>query len=210
MDSGYQQEPVGRGGVRFTVTPASVPRARAVPAGLAILFAVIVMASTPPQPDVFQMVIRLTVATYGGWWVHAWTRRWIAGRVDRARSPGGTFVVSPSGIEANGGRITREQLRLIVRNGIRKGAAPAAASTVLADLGTRRRGGDPPSAASVCYMLCAESDSTSTTLAGGMTEVTAHGLLTDVSRILSSSGRPRAASETFHDQAVIEAPNLDR
>jgi hypothetical protein len=39
----------------------------------------------------------------------------------------------------------------------------------------------------VSYMLCAESGGRSHTLAGGMNEVTAHGLLTDVSRILGTA-----------------------
>jgi hypothetical protein len=43
-------------------------------------------------------------------------------------------------------------------------------------------------AKAVSYMLCAEAGGRSTTLAGGMTEVTAHGLMTDVSRILGLPG----------------------
>jgi hypothetical protein len=39
-------------------------------------------------------------------------------------------------------------------------------------------------AMAVSYMLCAEYGGRSATLAGGMTEVTANGLITDVSRIL--------------------------
>jgi len=184
MDSGYQQEPVGGGGVRFTVTPASVPKARAVPLGFAVLFAAIVMATTPPRADVFALVIRLTIATCGGWWVYALTGRGLADRVDKVRSPGGTFVVSPIGIETGKGSIGREQLLgLLVRNGSPKGSR-GAASVGSADSALPSHGGNPASAASVCYMLCAESSGASTTLAGGMTHGTAQGLLTEVSRVL--------------------------
>lgn len=45
--------------------------------------------------------------------------------------------------------------------------------------------GAPRARVAVSYLLCAAERDRSTTLAGGMTALTAHGLLTDVSRILS-------------------------
>lgn len=164
MDSGYQQEQVGNGRVLFTVTPASVPRAIGIPATMGAVLALIVIASGVPHASALSLAVRLAIAASAGWWVYQWTRRWLAGRVDRNRSPGGTFVVSPGSIEARGADIAREQLgSLTVRNALISGR---------------------PKAARVSFMLCAEHRGESTTLAGGMTEGTARGLLTDVSRIL--------------------------
>jgi hypothetical protein len=202
MDSGYQQEQLGSGSVRFTVTPAPVPRARGASIGLAGLFALLVMGSTLAHTGTLMLLIRLAIAGFGGWCVYRLTHRWSAGRVDRVRSPGGTFVISPSTIEVSSGAlITREQLhRLVVRNGVPNAAEPTIVtagcvySGMPADAQNDRiasRG----KAARVSYMLCAEAGARSTTLAGGMTKVTAHGLLTDVSRILSLGESPRSADQ---------------
>ena len=88
-----------------------------------------------------------------------------------------------------GATIPRDRLRrLLVRNSV-----PALGETAAVDAGATYRGarasGEEASsrtkAASVSYMLCAEYGAQSATLAGGMTEGIALGLLTDVSRILS-------------------------
>ena len=163
MESGYQQEPVGGGRVRFVVRPAPAPRASGLAMTLAALFGLLVAGTTPAHAGPGEILARIAVAGGVGWWLHRRTMRWLADRLDRRRSPGGTFVVSPFGIEAAEARIEREHLeRLIVRNAMP--TKPAAA---------------------VSYQLCAESAGRATVLAGGMTESTALGLLTDVSRILS-------------------------
>ena len=191
MDSSYLQEQLGSGRVRFTVAPASVPRASGGPLVLAGLFVLLVIGSMGPREGSIGLILRLGIAGYGGFMVHRWTNRWFAGKVDKVRSPGGTFVVSPTTIETGGGTtITRDQLhRLIVRNSI-----PSAAEAAVVNTGTVYSGmqagaqndrmANRAKAANVSYMLCAEHGGRSATLAGGMTEVTAYGLMTDASRIL--------------------------
>jgi hypothetical protein len=191
MDSGYLQEQLGCGRVRFTVIPAPLHGTWGMPLGLAALFMVVVLVPGPPLSTAPWLLIRLAIAGCGGWWVHTQVRSWLARRVDRRRLPGGTFVVSAGRIEAaNGTHIGRDQLRrLIVRNGvsdIRPTVVPAGAIYPGVEAGARNgRVANGTSIATISYMLCAEYDGESTTLAGGMNEVTAHGLLTDVSRMLS-------------------------
>lgn len=192
MDSSYQQEQLGQGRVRFTVTPAAAPKASGAPITLAILFALFVIGSTPPHSSGFQLLLRLVIGGTGGWWVYRLTNRWFVGKVDKLRSPGGTFVISPTAIEASGGpSITRDQLhRLILRNGVPDVVEPTIVNTGSVYSGMQSgaqndRVANRAKAAHVSYMLCAETGGRSTTLAGGMTEITAHGLLTDVSRLLS-------------------------
>jgi hypothetical protein len=111
LDSGYEQEQLGLGYVRFTVTPAPAPKARAAP----------LAAAYAQEPT----------------------------RSGTGRSAGATRAVA------------------------------------------------------VSFKLCAESAGTFTTLAGGMSERTAVGLLADVSRVLGLvrtredrlSTRPRAPAE---------------
>jgi len=190
MDSSYQQEQLGGGRVRFTVHPAPVPKARGVGLALAGALGLFVLGTTPVPPSAFMVLARAAVAGCGGWWVYRMTIRWFARRADRARSPGGTFVVSASSIEASSGpNITRDQLRrLVVCNGVPKVAEPTVVNpgTVYSGMQTGAQNGRArPAKAAVSYMLRAEHGGGSSTLAGGMTATTAHGLLTDVSRILS-------------------------
>jgi len=142
---------------------------------LAALFGLLVAGTTRAHPGLPEVAFRVAVAVGGGAWLHRRTTRWLAGRLDRRRSPGGMFVVSPFGIEVADARIEREHLeRLVVRNMYRAEPARAGGATTKSH-----------AAAAVSYVLCAESEGRTTVLAGGMTESTALGLLTDVSRILS-------------------------
>lgn len=192
MDSGYLQEPLDDGRVRFSVTPAPVPRASGGPITLAALFALIILGSMNSTMGTLGLVIRCALMIAGGWTVYRLTQRWFASRVDKIRCPGGTFVVSPARIETpDGACITREQLhRLIVRNGVPDVAKPIVVNTGsvysgMASPAQNDRMANRAKAATVAFMLCAEHGGRLVTLAGGMNEVTAHGLLTDVSRILS-------------------------
>lgn len=191
MDSSYQQEQLGGGRVRFTVTPAPVPKARGVALALAGAFGLLVLGTTPAHPSALMILARAAIAGCGGWWAYRATNRWFVRRADRARSPGGTFVVSASSIEASGGpSITRDQLRrLVVCNGVPKVAEPTVVNTGTVYSGTQTGAQNGRVAhrakAAVSYMLRADHGGGSSTLAGGMTAITAHGLLTDVSRILS-------------------------
>lgn len=190
MDSSYQQEQIGDGRVRFTVTPAKVPNASGGPAVLAGIFVLVVMGTMNRNEGNIGLLIRLALSVFGAMKIHRWTNQWFSRSADKVRSPGGTFVVSPSGIETSAGKIASEQLhRLIVRNGIPDSQEVAVANTGtfysgMAAGAANDRAANRAKASIVSYMLCAEAGGRSTTLGGGMTEVTAHGLMTDVSRIL--------------------------
>jgi hypothetical protein len=192
VSSGYQQEPLAGGRVRFTVTPAPAPRASVVPFVLAAAFVLIVIGSMGPREGAIGWILRVGIAGCGGYATHKLTNHWLATTVDKLRSPGGTFVVSAESIEAGAGTIiTRDRLRrLIVRNGIPNVVEPTVVSvgSIYSGAQAGSRNGRVPQRAKVAvisFMLCAESGDTCATLGGGMTEGTALGLLTDVSRILS-------------------------
>lgn len=191
MDSSYRQEPLGPDRVRFIVTPASAPRSKGAANVIAVIFALVVIGTTPAHTNPFLVLMRLGIGIVGAWFVRKWVNRWFAGKVDRLRFPGGEFVVSPGAIEAADVTITREQLhRLIVRNGvpdIQGGAVAVNTGTMFTSMAAgaaNDRAVNRARALMVSYMLCAESGGRSHTLAGGMNEVTANGLMTDVSRIL--------------------------
>ncbi len=189
VHSRYRQEPLGEGRVRFTVSPAPIPARFGLPAGLAAVVAAPVLATTPPHEAASMVAIRVAIAAAGAWGIHRLSSVWLTRTADRARSPGGTFVISPSAIElADGLRIPRARVRrLVVRNGLPNVADPVVVppgdvfERGAGSEGAAQRGG----VAQVSFLLCAEADDASHTLAGGMTERTAHGLLIDVSRILS-------------------------
>lgn len=190
MDSSYQQEQLGDGRVRFKVTAASVPPASGAPFVLAALFVLIVLGTMSRDEGGLGLMIRLALAGFGSVRIHRWTNQWFARGVDKARSPGGEFVVSPAAIEVNGATITREALhRVIVRNGIPDvqefGVVKTGSMLSAMESGAQNdRMANRAKAATVSYVVCAEAGGRSTVLGGGMTEVTANGLLTDVSRIL--------------------------
>ncbi len=169
MDNGYEQEPIGPDRVRFTVHPAILPRSKMVPLLLGGVTGVLVvvgsggLAAAPPGLRLAGGLF-VAIAVSLGLGVVARAR---ARRRDRLRLPGGSFVASPSGIDADGLRLAREALNgLTVRNPLVGRARPALVRA--------------------SYVLCAGA----TILAGGMSEAVAQGLLADVRRILDS-GRPR-------------------
>src|SRR5262249_33732734 len=133
MDSSYLQEQLGGGRVRFTVTPAPAPKTRGVALALAGAVALLVMGTTSLHATALLVMGRAALARCGAGGVYGTASRWSARRVDQARSPGGTFVVSATIIEASGGTsITRDQLRRLV---VCNGAAEAMEPTVV-DKGT--------------------------------------------------------------------------
>ena len=190
MDSSYQQEQLGDGRVRFVVTPASVPPASGAPFVLAAIFVFLVLGTMNRAEGGFGLMIRLALAFFGAPRIHRWTNQWFAKNVDKVRSPGGDFVVSPAAIEAKGAVITREALhRLVVRNGIPDVQEYGVVQTgsmhsAMAAGAQNDRLANRAKATTVSYVLCAEAGGRAVVLGGGMTEVTANGLMTDVSRIL--------------------------
>jgi hypothetical protein len=187
MESGYQQEPVADGGIRFTVTPAPAPRAVGAALTLAGLLGLLI-ALVPVPASFGGPALRILIGVAAGAVAFRSAEQWLTHRADRSRSPGGSFVVSASGIETRGTRLPREQLRRLVVTDVSHGSAQA--TSVEAGMAYRDPLELPPdlarrARAGVSYLLSVEEDDRSTTLAGGMTALTAHGLLTEVSRILS-------------------------
>src|SRR5689334_20395281 len=97
MECGYQQVPIGNGRVRFTVTPARLPRAGGAAIAASSLGAGIAGALLP---FAIPLVVRAGVAALAGVGI---ARAWLARRRharERRRAPGGTFVASPWGVES--------------------------------------------------------------------------------------------------------------
>lgn len=192
MDSSYERIRLDDGRVRFVVTPATPPRSKGAANIIAGIFALAVLGTTPAGTSSVLFFLRFVVAAAGAWYLRKWINRWFASRIDKVRSPGGNFVVSSTAIEASDGTtITAEQLhRLIVRNGIpdiQGGAVAVNTGTFYSGMqagAANDRAVNRARALAVSYMVCAEHGGRSTTLAGGMSEVTANGLLTDVSRAM--------------------------
>ncbi len=197
MESEYRQEQLGGGRTRFIITPASVPKASLIPLLLGGMAGLIVFVLVLGDGGLLRTVLASLGAIFIGLLVSTTINRHLAHRVARHRSPGGTFIASPTGLELpTGSVIPQGQLhRLILRNGIPDADfALAYDPTALAwqgmwllpepDPATAAQRGN---AASVSYLLCAEHGGGSTTLAGGMTETTAFRLLRDAGRILQLS-----------------------
>jgi hypothetical protein len=169
MDNGYEQEPIGPDRVRFTVRPADLPRSRTEPFGVLAGVLVVVGSGGPAGlPLVQRLGAALRAALAVAWAARLVVRRIESGR-EHLRAPGGTFVVSPSGIEVGDRRIARDVLDgLAVRNPlIGRGASALVRAS---------------------WALCVEG----TVLAGGMSEAVAQGLFADVRRIVDSGNRYRA------------------
>jgi hypothetical protein len=170
MDNGYEQEPIGRDRVRFTVRPlrlSSSPVGGLLAGGITGALALAGTSRWVTLPArVAVALLLMTVVARG---VAAFGRARDARR-ERLRVPGGTFVASPAAIETGERRITGEALaRLAVRNPL---------------LGRRGEAGKIVRAS---YALYADA----TILAGGMTEGIALGLLADVSRVVGSASITR-------------------
>lgn len=179
MESEYRQERVAGGRMRFVVTPAAVPRESSAPVVIAGVAAVLVLAAVLQAEGVSRALPAMMGASLAAIASYALARRYLAGVLDRLRSPGGTFIVSPLGIELpTGSTIPRDALqRLTVRNGV-----PAPRGSALA---IPRNPVQRATAERVSHMLCAEHGGRSTTLAGGMTATTASALLEDAGRVLN-------------------------
>jgi hypothetical protein len=180
MDSGYQQQKLDGDRVRFTVTPATVKAPLIFQLLGALLGGLICTGLLGGRNELWQAVVGLA----GAWIGWKLAVRVMTAKIENYRSSGGTFVVSPSGLETSTGIINREQLhRVTLTNGIPRAGDDGVvveAGTTAADAVTFWQRTVRP----VAWKLCAEAGGRSTTLAGGMNDVTARGLLTDVSKLL--------------------------
>jgi len=170
----YRQEALGNGRIRFLVTPAASPSAAShfplLEGGIAAVAFGMLYRTGGRWPGIAAGAGAFVVCWFAGDWVRRLRRL----RLDRRRSPGGTFVASPQGIELpTGATIPSERrYRLVLRNGL--------------DAGGGAPRGPAQEAIRVSYMLCVEHGERSITLAGGMTHATAHGLLHDTLLVLRS------------------------
>jgi hypothetical protein len=211
MDSGYQQQPVGSGRVLFTITPAPAPSPTGLPiliAGAAGLTAFLAF----PRPGMSSLVVHLAAAIAVGTWCHIMTSRWLTRRMDRARVPGGTFVASPLSLESDHDCIPAERIeRLIVRNAIPGIAEAGVSGPAALEREPHAPSPDPTvresRRAAISYMLCVKHRNGVTTLAGGMTAVTAHGLLADVIRVMGLDRRRGAEPARQSLPAIESAPS---
>jgi hypothetical protein len=175
LDSEYRREALGNGRIRFLVTPAAVPTAATNARLIGAVIGLLVWGVVLDRYGL-RLALPAGVGAFSIAWIASrWALRLVAQWLDRRRSPGGSFVASPAGIELpTGGTIPQRQLyRLVLKNGLDSGAAPGEAT----------RAG----AAGVAYMLCAEHAGLSITLAGGMSRSTAHHLLHDTLSVLRYS-----------------------
>ncbi len=166
-DSAYSREELGGGKTRFTVTAAEL----APGVGVIILIFILGLLS---YGVLFLLFLVIPIARN----MHR-----------KKTSAGGEFVVSPAGIEMKGHLLPVEQMhRLVKRNAYanvpdRYIYAPGAVGTAFANAASHSQS----IYTSVAYKLDVDHGGKATTLAGGMSDITAHGLMTDVSRILGLS-----------------------
>jgi hypothetical protein len=189
MESSYQQEKLGDGRVRFTVTPASMRKPGIGTVWIGALMGAFLLGASGPKQGFFSLVF-VVVGAFLGYEAMGRLMMFIARR--RWGTRGGTFIVSDRGIETTAGAlIPREQLhRFVLKN-----AFPALLEdrTVVAVGLTAQFGADNAArgaryyrtVADVSWSLCAEAGGRSTTLAGGMNDVTVYGLMADVSKLLA-------------------------
>lgn len=163
-DSSYTMEDLGNGKVRFVVTAAELK----------------------PGTGWIILVGVLGLVTYGLFWL-AFLSIPIGASIHKKKvSAGGEFIASPLGLEMKGYQLPVEQIhRLVVRNAYASdrdryvyvnGTVTALYADALSNsIATH---------ASVAYKLDVEHGGKATTLAGGMTEITVNGLLTDLRRMI--------------------------
>jgi hypothetical protein len=169
MDNGYDQQPLGRGRVRFIVQPAIVRPPRLVPLLVLTLTAAGALLLPPEPSGLPGWFARGFAGLALGRLVAVIVRDALMGHLRRLRSPGGEFVVSPRGLELPGGAaVSRE---------------PA--------LANRLASSGPRSARMISYALCCRTKDGLVTLAGGMSEAVALALLREVRRILEGHASKR-------------------
>jgi hypothetical protein len=121
MDSGYQQEKLDAARVRFTVTPATV-KISLMFKFLGAFLGGLICGGVLGVGNEFLQAVFTAIGAWLGWKLAV---RILTARIEGFRSSGGTFVVSPNGLETSTGVINRDQLhRVTLKNGI-----PVATST---------------------------------------------------------------------------------
>lgn len=181
-------------------------------AGLAWWFTVvaIVFVLTPLAVYSFLAYIlfaaALGVGAYVAYRVFSWSRQWIARNDQKERGVGGKFFIGPAGVTLSDSTlIPRERIhRLVLRNNISSAEIPFAPGMVIGGSGMVGAGmvagsvignavtnaliananAQKKRRAAVAYRVDIEHAGKSTTLAGGLGETTAYGLMSDVASAL--------------------------
>ena len=169
----------------FDVTPAPCPKNKSALFIVVPLMFVIALMSL--ALGVLGIILFLLIAS--GVWYLGFRRDW---RPAAHRGPS-SFAVSPSGIEWNGRTFRKEDIhRLLIKNGmIRNELANAFIASGARGTGAFAVGQQYRSKiATVTNSLDLETGGRAYTLAGGLSETTAFGLMTDVGRILGLETAP--------------------
>lgn len=202
--SSYRSEDAGNGRLRFKVTPVINPppffSAIVTAGGMAVLFNI--GAFSRGNPGFFDLLLAGGIA----YAVFVGLRKWHRSKDKKMRCPGGDFIASPSGIESSGQVIAAGSIhRLVLRNGFSDVVIPmsgggivaggtgamgvgmaagAAVGTAVANLVAINAQSQLKKNIAIGYKLDVEHGGNATTLAGGMTETTAYGLMQDVGKVL--------------------------
>ena len=162
MDNGYDQQPLGRGRVRFVVQPAIARPPRWIPRLVLAGVAACAFLLPPAPADLPARAERAAAALILGGVAFALVRAALLDRLERLRCPGGEFIVSPRGVELRDGALLSREPTL---------------SNRLASAG-------PRSARTISYALCCRTADGIVLLVGGMSERVALALLREVNRVL--------------------------
>ncbi|TXI80220.1 MAG: hypothetical protein E6Q44_07530 [Flavobacteriales bacterium] len=155
--SNYERNVLPTGVVEFVVHPADLPTASGGPAGF---------------------VIKLI--PFGAWLFRLIHEMAYEKPMEKIRSSGGRFSVDGNGIrQGDGVMIPKDRIhRLVIKNSVTDD--PRYIGTHGRGMQEHARMTDLNRAAAVSYTLVAEAAGQGYTLAGGMTETTAYGLMQDV------------------------------
>jgi hypothetical protein len=178
VESSYRQQKLENARVQFTVTPATITRPRFGTLWPGVFLGALLFGMLAPKNFSLDFVLPL-VGGWLGWLGMARLFMWKAKRIAGTR--GGSFVVSENGIDTTTGTfIARDQLhRILLRNGVAGSddhVVMVSGGSLAAQFGADNvaRGAAYRAAiATNSWNLCAEAGGRSTTLAGGMNEVTA-------------------------------------
>lgn len=160
--SHYDRRDLSNGVTEFVVTPAPLPTASAGPSGFFLKL----------------------IPFVGTWLMGTIQREAYEKPMNKIRFPGGRFQVSQEGIRtADGSLVPKDRIhRLVIKNGVnddpRNTGAYGRGTHEHARMANLNR------AAQVSYVLVVEAGGQAHTLAGGMTETTAFGLVQDTKKVL--------------------------
>ncbi len=197
--SSYQAEDLGGGRTRFIVTAAASRK----PIGRAIILGVIGWGGGGALIGGWHSLFSYFGAIAGAYAGFVLLRKFALAADAKKRGNGGSFVASANGVELSSGKVINTDLihRLILRNAFSDLDVPyVGGTTVVAGTSGMAMAGAAGAAYAqglaavaqadirrgtlIGYKLDVEFGGNAVTLASGMTETTAYGLMQDVGKIL--------------------------